>query len=101
MSTINTILEAEREAKQIVATAEAEAAEVVRAAEEAKAREIESTKQRLIEEERAALAAYDAELDKEVSAMEKQSMTAVAQLEKTAQEKHTEAVQAVMTALRS
>lgn len=100
MSTIDTIFEAEREAKRIVETATAEATEVIRAAEEAKAREIQAETQRLADAEETVLQEFEAELDKEVAAMEQQSATAIQQLQQSTKAQHTAAVQAVVTALK-
>lgn len=100
MSTIDTILEAEREAKQIVESAEAEAMEVVRTAEEVNAREVQAEKQRLAEAEAEALAAFEIELDNEVAALEQQSTATVQQMEQTVKSNHAAAVQAVITAMQ-
>lgn len=99
MSTIDTILEAEREAKQIVEAAEAEATAVVQTAEDTKNKELRAEKQRLAEVEAETLAAFESELEKEVATMEQESVAAVQQLEQKAKTNHDQAVQAVITAM--
>lgn len=83
-SSLETVVAAEQEAAQIIATAQADASATVQAAESARTEALQQAKERLASERSAALQKQDDVLAREVAAIEQQAEQDVAILRNSA-----------------
>ena len=98
MSTLNTILEAEREAQRITDAARTEADEIVRSAKVAQEKELSDTKQALAKKHEDELATHESTLATQIEEVEREANNTVHEIEERARTQHAAAVTSVVHA---
>lgn len=101
MTTIDSILEAEREAEKIIEAACAEASWVIETTKEAQTRECEEEKKRLETKEKEELLTYQQSLQTKVDTMQKESEVFIEQLRERAQKNKNQAIAVITKGLQS